>query len=75
MGGAGGREGVWALCMANLLRVSRDRDILNLVRAKLKIKLRWNRCRFSEALVEAFGRWFSNAEVLPSIILSRKVEC
>lgn len=49
--------------------------MLNSVGTKLKIKLRWNKHRVSESLVEAFGRWISNAEVLPSKILARKVEC
>lgn len=48
--------------------------MLNSVRAKLKIKLRWNNRRVPEGLVEAFGRWVSNAEVLPSTTLTRKAE-
>lgn len=74
MEGAGGCEGIWTLCMV-IPVYNFEGYTLNSVRTKLKIKLRWNNRCVPEGLVEAFGRWVSNAEVLPSTILTWKAEC
>lgn len=84
MEGVGCREGAWTLRMTTCIPVLHSNPgirihiyiyMLNSVRAKLKIKIRWNNRRAPEGLVEDFGRWISNAEVLPSTTLARKAKC
>lgn len=79
---AGCREGVWALRMTTCIPVLHSNlgirihvYMLNSVRAKLKIKIRWNNCRAPKGLVEDFGRWISNAEVPSSTTLAWKAKC